>query len=38
MSMDVILPYVAWITALAWFMDLLLKKLTSRCFPWHEGG
>lgn len=38
MSMDVILPYVAWITALAWFMDLLLKKLASHWFPWHEGG
>lgn len=37
LAMDVILPYVAWITLLAWLMDLLLKKLTTALFPWHEG-
>ena len=37
LAMDVILPYVAWITLLAWLMDQLLKKLTSVLFPWHEG-
>lgn len=35
MSMDVILPYVAWITLLAFLIDWLLVKLSQRCFPWH---
>ncbi|MBJ7221282.1 MULTISPECIES: ABC transporter permease [unclassified Brenneria] len=38
MAMDVILPYVAWITLLAWLMDLSLRYLNRRCFPWSEGG
>lgn len=38
MAMDVILPYVAWITALAWVMDYLLRCLTQRLFPWYEGA
>lgn len=38
LAMDVILPYVAWITLLAWLMDRALKTLTARLFPWHEGG
>jgi len=37
LAMDVILPYVAWITLLAWTMDVLLKRLTMAMFPWHEG-
>ena len=37
LAMDVILPYVAWITFLAWVMDVFLKKVTSVMFPWHEG-
>lgn len=37
LAMDVILPYVAWITLLAWCMDMALKKLTRVLFPWHEG-
>jgi NitT/TauT family transport system permease protein len=37
MAMDVILPYVAWITLLAWLMDSLLKRLTARLFPWYGG-
>lgn len=36
MAMDVILPYVAWITLLAWLMDLGLRQLTRLCFPWYE--
>lgn len=36
MSMDVILPYVAWITLLAFLVDWLLAKLNARCFPWHQ--
>ena len=38
MSMDVILPYVAWITLLAFFFDFALAKLNRRLFPWHEQG
>ncbi|MEX1167602.1 MAG: ABC transporter permease subunit [Hydrogenophaga sp.] len=37
LAMDVILPYVAWITLLAWLMDQFLKKITRALFPWHEG-
>ncbi|WP_404936858.1 ABC transporter permease [Pseudomonas sp. JDS08PS003] len=35
LAMDVILPYVAWITLLAWLMDWGLKRLTLVAFPWH---
>ena len=38
MAMDVILPYVAWITLLAWLMDLGLRRVTQLCFPWFEGS
>lgn len=38
MSMDVILPYVAWITLLAFFIDIALRELNKKLFPWHEQG
>jgi NitT/TauT family transport system permease protein len=38
MAMDVILPYVAWITLLAWLMDLGLRQTIRVCFPWYEGA
>jgi NitT/TauT family transport system permease protein len=38
LAMDVILPYVVWITLLAWLMDWGLKRLTQRAFPWHQGA
>lgn len=38
LAMDVILPYVAWITTLAWLMDHGLKRLTRAAFPWFEGA
>jgi NitT/TauT family transport system permease protein len=38
MSMDIILPYVAWITFLAFLFDYLLKKLTYKMFPWYTAG
>ncbi|MBX8606897.1 ABC transporter permease [Pseudomonas cichorii] len=38
LAMDVILPYVIWITLLAWLMDWGLKALTRRTFPWYEGA
>jgi NitT/TauT family transport system permease protein len=34
LAMDVILPYVLWITLLAFLMDWALKDLRSRAFPW----
>lgn len=36
MSMDVILPYVMWITLLAFASDWLLRRLSLRCFPWFH--
>ena len=34
LSMDVILPYVAWITLLAYLFDLALVLIGRRAFPW----
>jgi NitT/TauT family transport system permease protein len=34
LAMDVILPYVAWITLLAFTMDWLLKTLRAKAFAW----
>jgi NitT/TauT family transport system permease protein len=34
LAMDVILPYVAWITVLAFTMDWLLRVLRARAFGW----
>jgi NitT/TauT family transport system permease protein len=34
LSMDVILPYVMWITFLAFAMDFSLRKINTLCFPW----
>jgi NitT/TauT family transport system permease protein len=34
--MDVILPYVIWITLLAFTMDWVLKQLRTRAFPWAD--
>ncbi len=34
LAMDVILPYVAWITLLAFASDYLLRRLSHRWFPW----
>ena len=38
MSMDIILPYVAWITFLAFLLDWLLLKTNQKLFPWHSQG
>lgn len=38
MSMDVILPYVAWITLLAFVMDRLLAWANRRAFGWLYTG
>lgn len=36
LAMDVILPYVAWITLLAFLMDWALARLSRKFFPWAE--
>lgn len=38
LSMDVIIPYVAWIAVLAIVMDLALVALSRRMFPWAHGA
>ncbi|MEM1064407.1 MAG: ABC transporter permease subunit [Pseudomonadota bacterium] len=38
LAMDVILTYVIWITLLAFLMDLLLRWLSRKLFPWAEAG
>jgi NitT/TauT family transport system permease protein len=38
LSMDVIIPYVAWIALLAILMDLALATLSRRLFPWAHGA
>ncbi|HEY2678090.1 MAG TPA: ABC transporter permease [Steroidobacteraceae bacterium] len=38
LAMDVILPYVAWITLLAFTMDWLLRLLRAKAFGWAEAG
>lgn len=36
LAMDVIIPYVIWITLLAWIMDISLAMLQRRLFPWFQ--
>ncbi|MDX1697668.1 MAG: ABC transporter permease subunit, partial [Thiohalobacterales bacterium] len=36
LAMDVILPYVIWITFLAFLTDLLLRYISSVAFPWFH--
>lgn len=38
LSMDIIIPYVAWIAVLAVVMDMALTVLSRRLFPWAHGG
>jgi len=38
LAMDVILPYVAWITLLAFIMDIGLVALQRRAFPWFADA
>lgn len=38
LAMDVILPYVAWITLLAFLMELCLLALQRRAFPWFAAA
>ncbi len=36
LAMDVILPYVVWITLLAFALDLALRLFSRRVFPWYH--
>lgn len=36
LAMDVILPYVVWITFLAFVLDLGLRRVSLLCFPWFH--
>jgi NitT/TauT family transport system permease protein len=38
LSMDVIIPYVAWIAILAILMDATIAFLGRRLFPWEQGA
>lgn len=38
LSMDVIIPYVAWIALLAIVMDVALTQISKRAFPWAHGA
>jgi NitT/TauT family transport system permease protein len=38
LDMDVILPYVAWITLLAFALDLGLRLINRYAFPWYGAG
>ncbi|SFR65004.1 NitT/TauT family transport system permease protein [Marinobacter daqiaonensis] len=38
LAMDVILPYVLWITLLAIVIDQLLRLTNRRLFPWYNAG
>src|SRR3546814_662263 len=37
LSMDIIIPYVTWITLLAILMDVALTFMSRRSFPWAHG-
>jgi len=37
LAMDVILPYVAWITLLAFLFDYLLRRISRFCYPWFHA-
>ncbi len=38
LSMDIIIPYVAWIALLAILIDVTLTVLSHRLFPWAHGA
>ncbi|ACR12136.1 ABC transporter permease [Teredinibacter turnerae] len=37
LAMDVILPYVIWITFLAFVVDYLLRRVSLLCYPWFHS-
>ena len=38
LAMDVILPYVLWITLLGYLIDLTLRLILRKAFPWYVAG
>jgi NitT/TauT family transport system permease protein len=38
LAMDVIIPYVAWITLLGFTLDYCLRLLSRKVYPWYHGG
>lgn len=38
LAMDLILPYVLWITLLGYFIDWLLRLSLSWFYPWYQSG
>ncbi len=36
LAMDLIIPYVLWITLLGFGFDFILRQVNQRCFPWYE--
>lgn len=38
LSMDIILPYVVWITLLAFMTDYVLRLISQKCFPWFHSS
>lgn len=38
LAMDIILPYVAWITLLAFTLDWLLGRLSAKAYAWTHTG
>lgn len=38
LSMDIILPYVVWISILAVLMDLALRLISRRAYPWAHSA
>jgi len=37
LAMDTILPYVVWITLLAFSLDWILRAVSQRIWPWYHG-
>ncbi|MDQ7091796.1 MAG: ABC transporter permease subunit [Methylococcales bacterium] len=37
LAMDIIIPYVLWITLLGFSFDFLLRQLKQRVSPWYEA-
>jgi NitT/TauT family transport system permease protein len=37
-AMNIIIPYVVWITLLAFFFDIFLRLLQHYAFPWFKGS
>ncbi|MCJ9430072.1 ABC transporter permease [Kordiimonas marina] len=38
LAMDVIIPYVLWITLLGFLLDWLLRLAVARLYPWYRTG